>query len=66
MDTEKRYVADCRDYPPAKCTLTIAGKESEVLDAAVVHAVAKHGMKQGSELREMIRKSLKEEIPIRA
>jgi hypothetical protein len=32
-----RKVADCRDFPSETgCTLTIAGTESEVLDAALL------------------------------
>lgn len=57
-----RMVADCRDFPSESgCTLTISGEEGEVLDAAVSHAVAVHQHPDGSELREMIRTSLKSE-----
>ena len=57
-----RMVADCRDFPSETgCTLTIAGQEDEVLDAAVAHAVAAHQHEPGPELREMIRNSLKAE-----
>jgi predicted small metal-binding protein len=57
-----RMVADCRDFPSeSRCTLTIAGQEDEVLDAAVAHAVAAHQHEAGPELREMIRNSLKAE-----
>ena len=59
---EARMIADCRDFPSESgCTLTIAGKEDEVLDAAVAHAIAAHQHQAGPELREMIRSSLKEE-----
>ena len=37
------------------CTLTIAGEEEELLDAAVAHAVDKHGHENTPELREQIR-----------
>lgn len=58
----ERMVADCRDFPSESgCTLTIAGEESEVLDAAVAHAVAVHRHEESSELREMIRSGLKAE-----
>jgi hypothetical protein len=39
------------------CTLTIAGEE-ELLDAAVAHAVDKHGHENTPELREHIRDGL--------
>lgn len=55
--------ADCRDMPSEKgCTLTIAGEEDEVLDAATEHAVSAHGHPAGPELREMIRGGLKDEV----
>ena len=39
-----RKMIDCRQVPnEIGCTLTIAGGEEEVLDAATAHAVAKHG-----------------------
>ena len=57
-----RMIVDCRDFPSENgCTLTIAGQEDEVLDAAVAHAVAVHRHEPGPELREMIRSSLKAE-----
>lgn len=57
-----RMVADCRDFPSESgCTLTIAGEEEEVLDAAAAHAVAVHQHEGGPELREMLRSALKPE-----
>jgi predicted small metal-binding protein len=54
-----RKMIDCRKVPnEIGCTLTIAGKEEEVLDAAVAHAVAKHGHTDTPELREMLRGGL--------
>lgn len=54
-----RKMIDCRKVPnEIGCTLTIAGREDEVLDAAVAHAVAKHGHQDTPELREMIRSGL--------
>lgn len=62
LQTEKRKVADCRDFPSeSNCTLTISGKEDEVLRAATEHAVSAHGHKDSPELREQIRKMLKDE-----
>lgn len=57
-----RLVADCRDFPSESgCTLTIAGEEDEVVEAATAHAVAVHQHQDGPELREQIRASLKPE-----
>jgi predicted small metal-binding protein len=54
-----RTMIDCRKVPnEIGCTLTIAGREDEVLDAAVAHAVTKHGHQDTPELREMIRSGL--------
>ncbi|SEO60276.1 DUF1059 domain-containing protein [Trujillonella endophytica] len=54
-----RKMIDCRTMPSdINCTLTIAGEEEEVLDAAVMHAVAKHGHEDTPELRETIRGGL--------
>jgi predicted small metal-binding protein len=54
-----RKMIDCRKVPnEIGCTLTIAGEEEEVLDAAVSHAVSKHGHTDTPELREMLRGGL--------
>ena len=54
-----RYMIDCRKVPSEDgCTLTIAGTEDEVLDAASAHAVARHGHDNNPELREMLRGAL--------
>ena len=54
-----RMKIDCRTMPSELgCTLTIAGEEQEVLDAAVMHAVDKHGHDNTAELREQIRGGL--------
>jgi hypothetical protein len=59
-----RKMIDCRAVPnEVGCTLTIAGQEDEVLDAAVAHAVAKHGHEETPELREMIRGDLTDAEP---
>lgn len=58
-DVQRRSI-DCREYPSEiGCTLRIEGTEDEVLDAAVNHAVAKHGHPDTPELRDEIRKLLK-------
>jgi predicted small metal-binding protein len=54
-----RKMVDCRTMPSEiNCTLTIAGEEDEVLDAAVAHAVDKHGHERTAELREQLRGGL--------
>ena len=59
-----RNVADCRDFPSEKgCTLTIAGAEEEVLEAAVAHAVAGHAHENTPQLREQLRGMLQDEVP---
>jgi predicted small metal-binding protein len=39
----------------------MSGKEDEVLDAAVQHAVSAHGHKDPKELREQLKSMLKDE-----
>jgi len=59
-----RKMIDCRKVPSEiGCTLTIAGTEEEVLDAATAHAVAKHGHEDTPELREMLRAGLETAEP---
>jgi predicted small metal-binding protein len=59
-----RKMVDCRTMPSEiGCTLTIAGEEGEVLDAAVMHAVATHGHENTAELREQIRAGLVDAEP---
>ena len=56
----QRKSIDCRDYPSEKnCSLKISGTEEEVLDAAVNHAITRHGHTDNPELREQIRGLLK-------
>ncbi len=57
-----RKIADCREFPSeSKCTLTIAGEEGEVVQAAALHAADVHGHKDTPELREQLRKMLKDD-----
>jgi predicted small metal-binding protein len=59
-----RKMVDCRKMPSEKnCSLTIAGTENEVLDAAVAHAISAHGHDDVPELREMIRSGLEDAEP---
>ncbi len=43
--------------------MTIAGTESEVLDAALAHAIAVHGHEDTAEVRDWLRANLKDEAP---
>jgi hypothetical protein len=55
----ERYMVDCRKAPSENnCSLTIAGTEDEVLDAATAHAISAHGHEDSPELREEIRSVL--------
>ena len=59
-----RKMIDSRKVPSdINCTLTIAGTEDEVVDAAAAHAVAKHGHEDTPELREMLRAGLETAEP---
>ena len=56
----QRKAADCRTMPSEKnCSLYISGTETEVLSAAVAHAVSDHGHKDTPELRAEIKSGLK-------
>ena len=60
-----RKVADCREYPSDNdCSLTIAGTEQEVLDAATQHAVSAHGHTDTPEFRAQLRGMLKDEVTV--
>jgi hypothetical protein len=53
---------DCRLFPSDRnCTLTISGREDEVLPVAVRHAIQEHGHKDSPELRQQLKKLLKDE-----
>ena len=58
-----RKVIDCRDFPSeTNCTLTISGREFEVLQAAAEHAVSTHGHVDTPELRDQLHTIMKDEI----
>jgi len=62
---DKRYVADCRQFPSEKdCSLTISGRLDEVVKAASEHAVSAHGHEDTPQLREQIREMIKEEVTV--
>lgn len=59
---QRRKYIDCREYPSDKnCSLKISGTEDEVLEIAVQHASASHGHENNPELREELRRLLKDE-----
>ena len=59
-----RYYIDCREMPSeSNCDLAMAGSEEHLMDAAVTHAVTAHQHEDTPELREEIRKTMKEEVP---
>jgi len=59
---QTRKFIDCREFPSDKnCSLKISGTEDEVLDLAVLHASSYHGHENNAELRDEIRKLLKDE-----
>jgi predicted small metal-binding protein len=59
-----RKMVDCRKVPSEiNCTLTIAGTEDELLEAAVQHAVTRHGDEDTPELRQMIRSAMEDVEP---
>lgn len=57
-----RKMIDCRDFPSeSKCTVAIAADtDDEILDVAVMHAVKKHGHQDSAQLRDELRKGIKE------
>ena len=60
-----RKIADCRDYPSEiNCPLTMAGEEDEVATAAAMHAVTAHKHEDTPELRDQLRSTLKDEVPV--
>ena len=56
-----RKIMDCRLFPSDKnCSLTISGREEEVLPVAVRHAIQDHGHHDTPELRQKLKKLLKD------
>lgn len=59
---QSRKFIDCREYPSEKnCSLRISGTEDEVLEMATQHAIVSHGHENNPELKEELRKLLKDE-----
>jgi predicted small metal-binding protein len=64
MSEAKRKVMDCRQYPSERgCTLSIEGTEEEVLDAATQHAITAHGHTNSPDLREQLKRIMKDVEP---
>lgn len=62
-----RKLIDCRWFPTDKpCDIAISGKEEEVIEVAVQHAVMSHGHEDTPELRETLRSMLRDESQDRA
>lgn len=60
MPDPQRKSIDCREYPSdSGCTLRLEGTEEEVLDAAMYHAITRHGHTDNPELRQQLRGLLK-------
>ena len=61
MGEAGRKYLDCREYPSDnKCTLAMSGDEKDLLDAAVAHAVQKHGHQDTMEFRAQLKSMLKD------
>ena len=60
-----RQYVDCREFPSdMKCTVAIAAdSESELLEAAVQHAVAVHGHTDTPEFRSQLASAIKKGTP---
>lgn len=60
-----RWYVDCRDYPSeSKCTVAIsADSESELLEAAVRHAVEVHGHQDTQQFRGQLKQAIKRGTP---
>jgi predicted small metal-binding protein len=60
-----RKFIDCREMPSeTNCTIAVmADTEDEVLEAAVQHAVAVHKHQDTPELRDQIRRMIKDGVP---
>jgi len=57
-----RYYVDCRDMPSeSQCDLRMSGSEEHLVEAGAVHMITAHGHKDTPQLREEVRKLMKEE-----
>jgi predicted small metal-binding protein len=64
-ETMGRKFIDCREFPSEmNCTIAIsADSETELLDAAVQHAVTVHSHQDTPELRAQIRSAMRDGTP---
>jgi predicted small metal-binding protein len=59
-----RYYIDCREMPSENnCDLAMAGSEEHLVEAAANHAITAHQHEDTPELRDTMRKAMKEEVP---
>jgi predicted small metal-binding protein len=60
-----RKFIDCREFPSEmNCTIALsADSDGELLEAAVQHAIAVHGHEDTPDLRDMIRRAMKDGTP---
>jgi len=60
-----RKFIDCREFPSeSKCSVTIAAdSEQELMDAAVEHAISKHGHQDTPDLRQHLHEAIHEGSP---
>ncbi len=57
----KRKMLDCRMFPSdSNCSITISGTEEEIMPLAMMHLEQVHKGKDTPEMREEIRKILKD------
>ncbi len=60
-----RRTIDCRTMPSEiDCSVTISGEEREVLELAAAHAVAVHGHTDGEELRDGLRRAMRDDTTL--
>lgn len=60
-----RMYIDCREHPGDKpCSVALAADNAEeLITAAAQHAVSVHGMKDGPELRNMLKQAIHQGTP---
>jgi hypothetical protein len=57
-----RKFLDCRNFPSdSNCSLTLAGEPEELENAAVEHAISVHGEHDSLDLRQAIRRAMRDE-----
>lgn len=62
-----RKFLDCRNFPSdVDCSMTLIGEPEELERAAVEHAISVHGEHDTLDLREAIRKAMRDESEFRS